>query len=651
MTRSPPSYQAVAVARPPGGAGTAMEDLDDNTTVFSTLRSFNNFLSQRSEVTPVSLFSSSPGHGSLQLQFQQSTQLEEQAEQIRSKSNLLQIEREKLQMELSHKRARIELEKAATTSARNYEREADRNQDLLNRIKQLQDKETEAKNKLVEQIEMNKTFKKSMEAQSKKLMEKESKLSEANKTITELKDKLSDLQWKMMHQEMQTKTQDTEKEELKEQLDVLRKKCQESSQTMQVLQACQTLNAEQEQKIKELEQKLASQEQDAAIVRNMKSELARLPKLEKELLELKEENAYHWEVKENNALLNEEVESLRRVKERYDKMKEEMVNLELDKEKILGKLKNWENMEQITGLSIRTPDDFSRYVIALQQRELDLKEKNATTTNSARVLEKAQHQLQEDLLKIQNQYFEEKKRREQQEALVRRLQKRVLLLSKERDGMRAILDSYDSELTPTEHSPQLYHRLREAEEMLQKMHNHNKELEAQVCQALEEKGTANLRADSLEAELKLLKSQEATSGHGSVIAKEELDSLRLKVEELEAERGRLEEANNNLDIKLEKLNMQGNFDTSQYKVLHLTMNPASNAQQRRQEEHQLLQDECEKLRQLVKVLEEGNPIPEKLEAIGSVVSSQELTEQKIKRLPIMFSNSCTRQDDGYGNNM
>ncbi|XP_078521094.1 mitotic spindle assembly checkpoint protein MAD1 [Lissotriton helveticus] len=605
-----------------------MEDIDDNTTVFSTLRSFNNFLSQRSEVSSVSLFSSSPGHGSLQLQFQHSAQLEEQAEQIRSKSNLLQIEREKLQMEHSHKRARIELEKAATTSARNYEREADRNQDLVNRIKQLQDKETEANNKLVEQVEMNKTFKKSMEAQSKKLLEKESKLSEANKTMTDLRDKLSELQWKMMNHEMQTKTQDTEKEELKEQLDVLRKKCQESSQTLQVLQACQTLNAEQEQKIKELEQKLASQEQDASIVRNMKSELARLPKMEKELLELKEENAYHREVKENNALLNEEVESLRRVKERYDKMKEEMVNLELDKEKILGKLKNWENMEKLTGLNIRTPDDFSRYVVALQQRELDLKEKNASTTNSARVLEKAQHQLKEDLLKFQNQYLEEKKRREQQEALVRRLQKRVLLLSKERDGMRAILDSYDSELTPTEHSPQLYHRLREAEEMLQKVHNHNKEMEAQVYQALEDKGTAILRADSLEAELKLLKSQEGTSGHGSVIAKEELDSLRLKVEELEAERGRLEEAKNNLEMMLEKLNMQGNFDTSQYKVLHLTMNPASSAQQRRQEEHQLLQDECEKLRKLVMVLEEGNPIPEKLEALGSVVSTQELTDLK-----------------------
>lgn len=48
-------------------------------------------------------------------------QLEERAEQIRSKSYLIQVEREKIQMELSHKRARVELERAASTSARNCE--------------------------------------------------------------------------------------------------------------------------------------------------------------------------------------------------------------------------------------------------------------------------------------------------------------------------------------------------------------------------------------------------------------------------------------------------------------------------------------------------------------------------------------------------
>lgn len=43
--------------------------------------------------------------------------------------------------------------------------------------------------------------------------------------------------------------------------------------------------------------------------------------------------------------------------------------------------------------------------------------------------------------------------------------------------MRAILESYDSELTPAEHSPQLSRRMREAEDLVQKLHAHNTELE------------------------------------------------------------------------------------------------------------------------------------------------------------------------------
>lgn len=42
----------------------------------------------------------------------------------------------------------------------------------------------------------------------------------------------------------------------------------------------------------DLEQKLFLQEQDSVIVKNMKSELVRLPKMERELKQLKEENAY-----------------------------------------------------------------------------------------------------------------------------------------------------------------------------------------------------------------------------------------------------------------------------------------------------------------------------------------------------------------------
>ncbi|KAM6320069.1 mitotic spindle assembly checkpoint protein MAD1 isoform 1-T2 [Podargus strigoides] len=604
-----------------------MEDLENNTTVFSTLRSLNNFISQRVEGVS-GLATPGSSQSSFQFQHQQRVQLEEQAGQIYSKSQLLQVEREKMQMELSHKRARIELEKAATTSARNYEREADRNQELLTRIKQYQERETEAENKLKEQMEMNKSFKKSMETMSKKLQEKESKLAEANETITILKGKISELQWNIMNQEMQMTSQDSQKQELMEQLDVQHKKWQEASQQIQTLQASQSLLAEYEQKIKDLEQKLSQQEHDALIVKNMKAELARFPKMERELHQLREENAYFREMKENNGLLREEVEGLQRKLERYEKVQAQLVTVELENEKLLGKLKSWEKLDQNTGLNIRTPDDLSRQIVALQQRELVLKEQNSTITNSARILEKARQQLQEEILRIQGQLLDEKKKREQHEALVRRLQKRVLLLTKERDGMRAILESYDSELTPSEHSPQLNRRMREAEEMVQKLHAHNTELEAQLSQVLEEVGNHKQRAEMLEVEMKVLKSQECTAEQSTIITKEEVDTLRLKIEELEAERSKLEEENRSLEMRLEKLAAQSDYDPSRTKVLHFSMNPASLVKQQRKEEQQQLQEECERLRELVRALEGGHSIPGNLEGLGRYQSPQEIAELK-----------------------
>ncbi|KAL9835850.1 mitotic spindle assembly checkpoint protein MAD1 [Geothlypis trichas] len=604
-----------------------MEDLENNTTVFSTLRSLNNFISQRMEgvsgmATPGSTQSS------LQMQYQQRMQLEEQAGQIHSKSQLLQVEREKMQMELSHKRARIELEKAANTNARNYEREADRNQELLTRIKQYQERETEAEKKLQEQMEMNKSYKKSMESMSKKLQEKESKLAEANETITVLKGKITDLQWKVMNQEMQMTSQDSQKQELMEQLDVEKKKWQEASQQIQTLQANQSLLTEYEQKIKDLEQKLSQQEHDAVIVKNMKAELARFPKMERELRQLREENTYFREMKENNGLLKEEVEGLQRKLERYEKVQAQLVTVELENEKLLGKLQSWEKLDQSTGLNIRTPDDLSRQIVALQQRELALKEQNSTFMNSARMLEKARQQLQEEILCVQSQLLDEKKKREHQEALVRRLQKRVVLLTKERDGMRAILESYDSELTPAEHSPQLSRRMREAEDMVQKLHAHNTELEAQLSQVLEEVGNHKQRAEMLEVEMKVLKSQQCTAEQSTVITKEEVDTLRLKIEELEAERSKLAEENRSLGMQLEKLTLQGDYDPSRTKVVHFSMNPMSLARQQRKEEQQQLQEECERLRELVRVLQGGGSVPGSLEGVGAFQSPQEVAELK-----------------------
>ncbi|XP_069342745.1 mitotic spindle assembly checkpoint protein MAD1 [Eulemur rufifrons] len=602
-----------------------MEDTGENTTVLSTLRSLNSFISQRVEVgSGLDISTSAPG--SLQMQYQQSMQLEERAEQIRSKSHLIQVEREKMQMELSHKRARVELERAASTSARNYEREVDRNQELLTRIRQFQEREARVEEKMKEQLERNRLCQQSLEATSKKLREKEDSLAEAGETVSVLKGRISELQWSVMDQEMQVKRLESEKQELQEQLDLQHRKCQEAHQKIQELQATQEVRADHEQQIKDLEQKLSLQEQDAAIVKNMKSELVRLPKVERELKQLREENARLREMRETHGLLQEELEGLQRRLGRQEKMQETLVSLELEKERLLAKLQSWERLDQTTGLNLRSPEDLSRFVVEVQQRELALKDKNNTITSSARGLEQARQQLQEEVRQVRGQLLEERKRRETHEALARRLQKRVLLLTKERDGMRAILGSYDSELTSAEYSPQLTRRVREAEDMVQKVHAHSTEVEAQLSQALEELGGQKQRADMLEMELKMLKAQSSSAEQSFLFSKEEMDTLRLKVEELEGDRRRLEEEKRVLEVQLERGVLQGDYDRNRTKVVHMSLNPASVARQRLREDRDQLQAECERLRGLVRALERGGPVPADLEAAACLPSSKEVAE-------------------------
>ncbi|XP_027947680.1 mitotic spindle assembly checkpoint protein MAD1 isoform X6 [Eumetopias jubatus] len=556
----------------------AMDDLGENTTVLSTLRSLNSFISQRVEAGS-GLDASASAPSSLQMQYQQSMQ-----------------------------------------------REVDRNQELLTRIRQLQEREAEAEEKMKEQLERHRLCKQSLDAAGQKLREKEDGLAAAGETISALKAKVSELQWSVMNQEMQVKSLESEKQELKEQLALQHKKCEEANQKVQELQASQEARADQEQRIRDLEQKLSLQEQDAAVVKNMKSELVRLPKMERELKQLREESAYLREMRETNGLLREELEGLRRRLGRQEKTRESLVVLELEKERLLAKLQSWERLEQTTGLSIRTPEDLSRFIVDLQQREVALQDRNNTVTSSARGLEKARQQLQEEVRQVSSQLLEERKKRETQEALARRLQKRVLLLTKERDGMRAILGSYDSELTAAEYSPQLTRRMREAEDMVQKVHAHSSEMEAQLSQALEELGGQKQRADMLEMEVKMLQSQSSAAEQSFPLSREEASSLRLKIEELEGERSRLEEDKKMLEMQLERFTLQGSYDQSRTKVLHMSMNPASAAKQRLREDQARLQEECEQLRELVHALERGGPVPAGLEAAASLPSSTELTE-------------------------
>ncbi|KAF4074848.1 hypothetical protein AMELA_G00228180 [Ameiurus melas] len=418
-----------------------MADLEDDTMIFSTLKSFKSLIArpERSVLEPEPAY----GRSDFQKLYTQRVEMEEAAERIHSKTNLLQLTQEKQQMELSHKRARIELEKEAQSSSRDLQRQFDLNQDLLTKIRRLEEKEEKTLQALNEQLEKNKSLKRTVEELQKQAYDKDGKLSEADQMMSELKDEIRTMNQKLQIQESKFSTQSLEKQALEEQLEMQQKKYQEVNQKYQNLQTSQISNTENEIKIKELKRRLELQEQDSIIVKNMKTEVTRLPELKREIKHLQEENSYLRETRENSSLLKEETEGLRRKLERMEKVLEEKLKIELEKEKVVQELQAWENLGRTAGLDIRKPEDLSREVMQIQQRELSLKQQNYTLTSNIRTLEKTRTQLQTETNEFRTKALEEQKKRENQDALVRRLQKRVLLLTKERDGMRAILESYD----------------------------------------------------------------------------------------------------------------------------------------------------------------------------------------------------------------
>ncbi|XP_016386934.1 mitotic spindle assembly checkpoint protein MAD1-like [Sinocyclocheilus rhinocerous] len=618
-----------------------MDDMED-TTIFSTLKSFKSLISGPDH----SLLETEPAYGRSDLQklYTKRVELEEAAERVRSHTSLLQLTQEKQQMELSHKRARIELEKEAHSSSRDLQREIDRNRELLLKIRRLEEKEEKANQALNEQMENNKALKRNLEELHKKANEKDRKLTEADQMISELKDETRRLNQKIQIQESKFSTQNLEIQALQEQLDVQRKKYKDVSQRYQNLQSSHSISTESELKMKELERRLALQEQDSVIVRNMKSEMVRLPELEREIKRLREENAFLRETKENNSLLKEETEGLRKKLERVERVMEEKLKAELEKEKLEQELQAWENIGQAAGLNIRKPEDLSREVIQIQQRELNLKQQNYTLNSSIRSVEKARAELLPEIAQMRAKAQEEQKKRENQDSLVRRMQKRVLLLTKERDGMRAILESYDSELATSEYSPQLMFRVKEAEDMLQKVQAHNTEMETQLSKAQEEAGTFKLKVQMVTAELEALNEQQVSNAEKNTLATaEEVSSLRQKIEELEAERQRLEEQNNILEMRLERHNLQGDYDPVKTKVIHLQMNPTSIAKQQHADEVEQLRLECQLLRDRIRKIEAGGgvttddttliiPPSQEILDLRKQMESAELKNQRLKEV-------------------
>ncbi|RVE48326.1 hypothetical protein evm_007077 [Chilo suppressalis] len=203
--------------------------------------------------------------------------------------------------------------------------------------------------------------------------------------------------------------------------------------------------------------------------------------------------------------------------------------------------------------------------------------------------------------------------RKNQESLIHRLQKRLLLVSRERDSYRQQLDCYEKELSVTlcgesgaGSAALLSARVEQLEKALQGYRD---------LVATHDHTTHTKLVDTLRAEVTKWR--------------EEAESLRRDVQKLRAQR-------DNLQVHMERL------DTApKTKVLHLTDNPAAVAQKQVQQDLEAAQEEIKRLKA---ALREGGSrdVSEETQKLRQQLESRDI---KLKRMKEEFTSSAQEYRD------
>ncbi|XP_041961048.1 zinc finger protein 205-like isoform X2 [Alosa sapidissima] len=113
-------------------------------------------------------------------------------------------------MDITHKRACIDLEKATQLITQVLQHEVERNRELYMLIRRLEDREVETRQRLSDQAESNSLLKVKIDELQKHLEEKDNSLTQANQTVAFLRNELRDLQQRLQRQQSKDRTHQEE---------------------------------------------------------------------------------------------------------------------------------------------------------------------------------------------------------------------------------------------------------------------------------------------------------------------------------------------------------------------------------------------------------------------------------------------------------
>ena len=197
--------------------------------------------------------------------------------------------------------------------------------------------------------------------------------------------------------------------------------------------------------------------QDAVMQRQvMKDKLERFCDLERENVSLRKRNQLMVETAENNALLVETAENLKLENTRLEERVKEVDKLRAEKELAEKKGKEWSEVvrgwltqdeREILGLREVGVAVAKEAVRKWQEKELQLVSQLAQLRAREKELDERVKEKDASLKCEKNDIAKVRTEQEEQTRLLKRLQRKLLLVTKERDSYKGVLDSYEKEVT------------------------------------------------------------------------------------------------------------------------------------------------------------------------------------------------------------
>ena len=356
---------------------------------------------------------------------------------------------------------------------------------------------------------------------------------------------------------------------------------------------------------------------EAVIQRSvMREKLEKYDELEKENIRLRSTNKLLTDTAENAALLKEKVKQIesdrKRLEARCLHMHEVTAELEVVKQlnrEWSAMVRDWVPAEDRAGrggdeaeVSVATARGLVR---AWQQRELAYVDQVASLSHQQAQLQTSLGQRSDLSTQLETDLAKVRREQEDQARLLKKLQRKLLLVTKERDSFKGVLESYEKEMTVSEDNVYL--------DKINALEKNNSEYKAMVDLLMEE-------------------SKEGSTTK-SVENNTEIIELRKNLQSLQ-------EKNEKLEMELERRAIKGDFNPTDTKVLHFKNNPTAVAVDKRAAEMSELLNENSALKARIQLLEEGQTKDLTL-MVGAKVEEGEA--EKIKEMKVQLEKAEKRE--------